>query len=255
MSFLCRALVVVLASLALAGAMACGGAEQPAAKPAATPPPTAADVKAHMDDHFGKVEAVQEAVLRGDLADVIEPATWLAEHQQVAGLPASLQPQIDEMKKAAKAALAATDIKGAAQATASMALTCGACHTAANAKPALAAPAAPAATATGTASHMLADQMAVDLMYQGLVGPSDEAWKKGARQLGQSPLTLKDLPKDPQLTKEIAALVGVIHTLADKADAAVAPNARATLYGDVIATCAECHGLHGKVWGPGLPKK
>jgi cytochrome c553 len=97
--------------------------------------------------------------------------------------------------------------------------------------------------------------MAVDLMYQGLVGPSDEAWKKGARQLGQSPLTLKDLPKDPKLTKEIAALVGVIHTLADKADAAVAPNARATLYGDVIATCAECHGLHGKVWGPGLPKK
>jgi hypothetical protein len=260
MSFPSRALIILVAWLSVAGAVACGGAEQSGAKPAepavaATPQPTAVDAKARMDEHFTKVRTIEEAVIRGDIEDVRESAMWVADNQGLAGLPANLQPKIDELKGSARAAAAARDIWSAAQATASMVATCGACHKTANATPTMAPPAMPPAQPAGMPGHMLAHQHAVDLMYQGLVGPSDDAWKKGAEELKKAPLTLKELPKDPLLTKEIAAIEGAVHAMADRAETAVETRARVALYGELIAACANCHSLHGDIWGPGLPKK
>jgi hypothetical protein len=31
-------------------------------------------------------------------------------------------------------------------------------------------------------------------------------------------------------------------------------NGRAAIYGEVISGRGTCHGLHGRVWGPGVPK-
>jgi mono/diheme cytochrome c family protein len=45
-----------------------------------------------------------------------------------------------------------------------------------------------------------------------------------------------------------------VHELADRAAKASDRGARVAIYGEVIGSCASCHGLHGKVWGPGLPK-
>jgi hypothetical protein len=237
---------------------ACGGqapAEkpaEPAAKPSAQAVP-AADVAKHMDDHFTKVTEVHDAIIRGDLEAAREPARWIADHQETAGLPAASQPSVDDMKKAARQVADAADIKTAAQGASAMAIACGTCHAATNTKPKMPAEAA-APPKDETAAHMLAHQHAIDLLYQGLVGPSDEAWSAGAAALKAAPLTGRQLPKDPKLTRERLESETAVHTACDKAAGAKDAQARGAIYAELIGDCASCHALHGKVWGPGLPK-
>ena len=45
-----------------------------------------------------------------------------------------------------------------------------------------------------------------------------------------------------------------MHALADRAAAATDAQARVEIYGKLAADCASCHALHGRVWGPGVPK-
>lgn len=213
----------------------------------------ASPVASHMKEHFRQVDAVQQAVIRGDLESAREPAQSLAEHQEPAGLPAATASQVTAMQTAARQVINATDVRGAAAATASMAASCGTCHKAAGAHPALAEPSQPKVT-EGTVGHMLAHQRAVDLMYQGLIVPSDELWKKGADMLKGAPLEKGKLPDDPKLTSAIRAAEDQVHKMADRAARASTLDARSEVYGELISGCATCHSLHGRVWGPGLPK-
>jgi mono/diheme cytochrome c family protein len=247
----CLGVLSVVAIVLLAG---CGSppAEKPAeaVKPAATP---AVDVKPHMGEHFTKAADVQAAVVRGDLDAAKEHAKWLAEHEEIAGLPASGLAAVQEMKRAAKAVVEAPDAKAAAQASAEMAGACGTCHAAANAKPSF--PPAPAkAAANPVAAHMHQHQHAIDLLYHGLIAPSGEAWAEGAKALKTAPLTKAEMPKSKS-AKEAAIAEAETHAAADKASAAQDPQARADVYGQLVAGCASCHALHGMVLGEGMPKK
>jgi cytochrome c553 len=206
----------------------------------------------HMTDHFAKVEDVQNAVIRGDLEGMREPAKWLAEHKADQGLPATSATQISAMQNAAKRAADATDIKTAADATATMAATCGTCHRSTKVTPRM--PDVPAIEGKGVQGHMLAHQRAVDFMYQGLAAPSDRLWVQGADLLKASPMAKEDFPSDPKLTDEIKAYEVKIHELAGRARKASDPKSRVMAYAEVISSCAQCHSLHGKAWGPGLPK-
>ena len=76
-------------------------------------------------------------------------------------------------------------------------------------------------------------------------------WKKGAEALKVAPLAEKDLAK---VTKEIQKFEARVHELAGRAVDAPDSGAKVAIYGEIIGGCATCHGLHGKVWGPGLPK-
>ena len=234
---------------------ACGSpppAEKPAeaAQPAAPP---AVDVKQHMAEHFAKATDVQAAIVRGDVPAAKEQAKWLAEHQEITGLPAAGVGGVQEMQRAAKAVVEATDVKAAARGAADMAAACGTCHGATNAKPALpASPDKPAATKT--AVHMHAHQHAVDLLYHGLVAPSDEAWAEGAKALKAAPMTRAEMPKSPS-AKEATIAEAETHAAADKALTAKDAKERAGVYADLVAGCASCHALHGMVLGEGVPKK
>ena len=69
-----------------------------------------------------------------------------------------------------------------------------------------------------------------------------------------APLRASDLPRDPRLTREIAAAEDRVHVLAEQAATATEETARINVYSQILSTCAQCHGLHGRIWGPGLPK-
>jgi len=91
----------------------------------------------------------------------------------------------------------------------------------------------------------------VDLMYRGMVAPSEALWKQGAEALKGSPLSDKDLTKVP---KGIAASEARVHEIAGRAAQAADAGARIAIYGELIGGCASCHAGHGRVLGPGLPK-
>jgi mono/diheme cytochrome c family protein len=228
---------------------ACGGSTQPPAQEAQATP--AMDVARHMSDHFARVREVEEAIIRGDVEAAKAPALWIADHQETAGLPADTALLVTEMKAAAKAVASTDSIGNAAVAASSLVASCGACHMAAKVTPRLPELIAPT-VAADTASHMKEHQYAVDLMYRGLVGPSDASWKQGATALKTAPLGGKDLPQ--QVSKDAVVAEARVHELAERAVGATDRGARIAIYGEIIGGCASCHGLHGRVWGPGLPK-
>ena len=202
-----------------------------------------------MDDHFTRVRVVEEAVIRGDLEGAKEPAQWIADHQETSGLPPAAAPQLAAMKDAARAVAGAPDISSAAKGAAAMAGACGDCHAASNVKAAV--PLAMVGEAKpGTPSHMAEHQYAIDLMYRGLVSPSDNDWTKGAEALTKAPLGAKDLPE----AKAALAAEKKVHAAASDAVKAVDRGTKVAVYSDIVGSCASCHSLHGRVWGPGVPK-
>ena len=234
------------------GVSACGRPSPPAAEQSASAAPAqpSADTAARMAGHFGKVRELEEAVVRGDLESAKAAARWIADHQEATGLPAGTEGYVTATKNAARAVAASGSLGNAGLAAAFAVDACGQCHAAAKVTPkmpeAIALPASPTA-----ASHMLAHQHAVDLMYRGMVGPSDALWKQGAEALKGSPLSDKDLTKVP---KEIVASEARVHELAGRAAQAADAGARIAIYGELIGGCASCHAGHGRVLGPGLPK-
>lgn len=247
--------VILLGSAALLlVAAGCGRSTEPPAQQAPAAPPTAAapsaDVAKHMADHFSKVREVEEAIIRGDLEAARAPALWIADHQETTGLPAGTETYVAEMKVAARAVANTSDVSMGAVAAASLVASCGGCHAAAKVTPRLPEAVAPT-PGTGRVRHMREHQHAVDLMYRGLVAPSDEYWNKGAAGLKAAPLGTKELPA---AATGSAASEARVHELAERATAATDRSARVAIYGLVIGSCANCHGKHGMVWGPGLPK-
>jgi cytochrome c553 len=210
-------------------------------------------VASHMREHFNAVEEVQVAVMRGDLEAAQTAARWIVGHDQAAGLPPKSDSQVAAMRSAAQRVVDARDLRMAANAAAQMASTCGTCHRSHGAAPNLPAPEKPSA-GKGLNAHMLAHKEAIDYLYRGLVAPSDALWKKGSELLKGAPLTKEDLPDDPALTDEIRKYETTVHQYARVA-ATDKTMARANVYGELIASCASCHSLHGRVWGPGQPKE
>ena len=183
----------------------------------------------------------------------VAPAKWIADHQETEGLPAGTETFVANMKKQAAAVAEAKDLKNAGVATAMTLSYCGSCHAAAKVTPQMMMPVALPVT-DGVKAHMMEHQLATDLMYQGLTMPSEERWQKGLDAMQVSPLAEKDMPKDAKLTKEILALEKKVHELAAQAKKTTDLGTKVALYGEYLSGCAGCHSLHGKVWGPGLPK-
>jgi cytochrome c553 len=250
-----RSLYFGLLVLPVVLALGCGGAQQPPAEQAkpVEPAAPAVDVSKQMHENLARVITMQEAVIRGDVEAAVEPARWIADHQPAAGLPAGQESVLANLKKAAAVVAEAKDPKNAATATAMVISYCGTCHAAAKVTPAVAEAPKPAANGP-VAAHMMEHQWATDLLYQGLVIPSEERWQRGLAAMQATPLSEKDLPKDAKLTKEIVALEKRVHELAGKAKTATDLGTKVAFYGEYTASCAGCHALHGKVWGPGLPK-
>ena len=252
MSWRTRPLIITLLLVPFVAVLACGGSQPPVDKPAPAPDKPVTELTKEMHEQLGKVTVVQQAVIRGDLETAAVPAKWMAEHQDASGFPPNTTTYVVDMKRFAANVAGAKDIKGAATSTAMMISYCGECHTAAKVKPAFPALPKPTST-TGTVAHMLEHQWAVDLMYQGLAGPSDELWKQGVEALKAAPLSAADLPKDTSLTVGIMASEKKIHEQAAKTLQTTDMGTRVALYGEVLGECATCHSLHGRVWGPGLP--
>ncbi len=237
---------------------ACGGSSQSPADQAksaapASPARPVRDILKEMDDHFARVREIEEAVIRGDIEAVKVPAKTIAALPQASGLPAESDERVVEMKRSADAVAAAVTVANAATATAAMVAICGTCHADSKVLPKFPT-LFPPVMIPGPRSHMRMHQYAADLLYQGLAQPSEDMWKKGAEAMRSSPLSLREFRPDAGVTGEVHAFELRVHEIADRAMKAADRAAKVAIYGEVIGGCSSCHGLHGRVFGPGLPK-
>jgi mono/diheme cytochrome c family protein len=201
-----------------------------------------------MKAHYHDAIAVQDAVIRGDVPAAARAAASLAAAPAPKGLPAAAMPYGPALTLAAGHAAAATTVKSAADAVASIFSTCGACHASAGVRPALPVPFRD--DVGGVVGHMLVHQRAIDRLQQGLILPSDVLWRQGAEDLKNAPLKRAELPRDDVLTRDVTAAETRVHRMAEEAIATTEPTMRIRQYAQFLTTCAECHSAHRKVWGP-----
>jgi mono/diheme cytochrome c family protein len=208
----------------------------------------APDRAAFMRQHFAAVMTLHEAVTRGDLSESRRIASDIAARPAPEGIAQALEPYVTSMQAAAQRISGDSRLEDVAASTAAMLATCGDCHRAAGTMPAPASPTSPAVG--GLVGHMLEHQRGIDLMVQGLTVPSTSAWNKGADSLASAPLQGKDLPRDPELTRAVRSAEVRVHQLAEGARNADDTRSRIYVYSELIQSCATCHTLHHKIWGP-----
>jgi mono/diheme cytochrome c family protein len=211
--------------------------------------PSTPERLAAMRHHFVQVTLIHEAIIRGDRPAISGPAWELARMPMPPGTPPLTAPFVARIGSAAARAAGAPDLASAAAATTEMLLQCGECHRAAGILPAPSTTKRP--EVGGIVGHMLEHQRAVDELLQGLVVPSLSQWRQGVERLKVAPLKPGDYPPDRALTNDLKRADARVHQIADRAARAADAPARAAVYADLLTTCAQCHGLHRRVWGPG----
>jgi cytochrome c553 len=241
MHVLMRKMVLIMVSLSFMVFVACGEGRERAVESEAP----VQSVGEHMDEHFSQVKEIQEAVIRGDLKALMEPAKWMVEHQIAEGLPTGWEPYVAQMKRASQAVGEAADLDTAASATATMAKTCGACHEAMGTMPQFSVGLPPPDDA-GTVPHMIGHMWATDRMWEGLVIPSNESWTNGVEVLVGAPLHSDDLSADSEMKDDLDALATKVHELAAMGRETEGLDDRSELYGRFLATCARCHDMLGQ---------
>lgn len=195
-----------------------------------------------MSSHFDAAAVVHTAVVHGDLTGVREPGRWLAEHSPP-DLPEGTEAYVAELQKYARRAADARNLEDAAYATGRIAQACGACHREYAGGP---VPVLPPAADEGPdlPAHMVRHAWAVKRMWEGLVVPSDDAWMTGAQALEGVPHQFEEALAEN--TDEVDYLEKRCHRLGSRAQLVVGSSARARIYGELIATCADCHELVGR---------
>jgi hypothetical protein len=191
--------------------------------------------RARMHVRFAAAKAIQLAIGVGDLDRARLEAQRIASLDEPEFLP-EWQPYLDEVRSTALAITTSQDAVTAAKAMGQLGAACGRCHAATSAKIELPRETAPVAT-DKLASQMASHQWAAARMWEGLIGAADNRWLEGATTLAGARLRITA----ESGTLGIADDAARTKLLARRARKLDARDERATLYGDLLATCAHCH--------------
>lgn len=203
-------------------------------------------VAVHMHEQLGRIGTIKSSIIAGKLEGVRDPATWLADHETIAGLPGGFEPYIAQMRTYARHIIEAKDLVSAAEAVSKMATTCGACHMDNGIALEFGYDQLPREDVEDVVTHMQRHQWAADRLWDGLIGPSDSAWNRGADMLVDVPLASDDVTIATEHHAEIGNITRRIHDLGGIGAGTVTPDERSKFYGEVIGLCADCHVMLGR---------
>ena len=154
-------------------------------------------------------------------------------------MPAHWEEYVTAMRAAARDLLNAEDLASAANATSRLGLACGNCHTGNNVTVEFEADRRPS-DKEDSRSHMRRHQWAADRMWEGIIGPSDASWSRGANLLFESPMNPQGLGAEPG-NEAVLGMARRVHQLAANATTVSDPTGRADIYAEFLANCATCH--------------
>ncbi len=197
----------------------------------------------HMHEHLTRISTIKSAIVAGKLEEVREPATWLAEHETAAGLPAEFESYVIQMRSYARQLIEAPNLTSAAESVSNMAKTCGNCHLVNGVNLEFGYDRKPREDLEDVVTHMQRHQWATDRLWEGLIGPSDIAWNRGTDMLIDAPLLASDVTTATDKVAKIGNIVRRIHALGGIGTETKTPDARSELYAEVLGLCAGCHTL------------
>jgi len=192
-----------------------------------------------MRDHDVHGARLRDAVAGASVDAARREAKVLAELRIEGSVEPTWRRQLDAMNTAAATVVNAKDLTEASRGLAAVARTCGDCHaTLGGPGPVVGEP---PAEGSGVGPRMTRHQWAAARLWDGLVAPSEDAWKAGARVLIDAPLVPEALTPGKSPAPAIADLSSSVHELGRKARVVDAAIDRGAVYAELMATCSACH--------------
>jgi len=176
---------------------------------------------------------------RGDLDEVKGDALLLAGLRIDVPSSELWRTMFDATKAAAARIAAASDLKEASLDIGALAKTCGDCHTVLGRPGKIVGE--ERAQGSSVPARMQHHQWASEQLWDGLVVPSDEAWNWGALALSETQLAPEQLTPGKTPAQRVADLTQTVRALGRRAVDVQRVDMRVDLYGNLLATCAECH--------------
>jgi cytochrome c553 len=199
------------------------------------------EIREHMHIRFAASNGIRMAVAYGDLKRAQSEARIITALDEPEIHP-QWAPYVDNVRAAAFQITKAEDPVAAAKQLATLGWRCAQCHEAVpgtkTAFPRVPSPPPDPKLAATMAGH----QWATARMWEGLIGPSEERWNQGAAALARAPLTITAEGGVRGRELGIADDVARIRVLATRAPKVKSAYDRTQLYGELLATCAKCHG-------------
>lgn len=235
------------------------GPEPSGTAPAPAEPAHDSALAEQMHERFAWVSAIQEVTIHGDVAEARSLAGELLARLPAPDEPAPepWRPHVNALRGELEGLTHADDLRDTGASVARLALACGRCHADVQVHPEL--PELPEPVQGGTIRDaMHGHQWAVDRMWEGLIGPSDERWIRGSTMFVALPgckalgAAGDDLEGPPRMATTEAgdaegqALCRHAQSLARRGHVTRSLEGRATIYGRLLATCAECHAGAGR---------
>ncbi len=217
-----------LAGLIALPLIACGGGA------------TQGPVALPMQDHWEAGQDLWAAMTEGDLATARMAAGRIADVSEVQGLAWDAGPYLRQMRREAQNVEDAADFGVAALATGRLGVACGSCHSRVEDGPKPPGVSTAPSTEETTEQHMLGHQWAMDRMWEGLVVPSVDRWRSGARILADHKVSAVGL------NDAVGFLAARVHEQGEQALNDRTPAARGDRFGRILSDCAACHAEMGR---------
>ena len=90
---------------------------------------------------------------------------------------------------------------------------------------------------------------AVNRMWEGLIAPSDSAWKGGSEVLAAVRVKASDITRAPSEEPQVSYLIQRLREIGAAGSETTSRETRSELYGELLSLCADCHSWTGG--GPG----
>lgn len=193
-----------------------------------------------MHARFDAATRIEHAIAFGDLERVHVEAHALA-NVDISAIAPGWRPYFESLRDSATQLEASRGLTEAAWLTVTLAQRCASCHVAMVARVELPAQAPPPGGAK-LAVEMQSHQWAATQMWWGLLAPSSEHWFAGARTLASAHLNIVAQSATPDSELEIDD-VARVRLYANRALAMTDPDARASVFGAMLTTCAHCHAV------------
>jgi len=200
------------------------------------------DLGYHMRASFWDTLEARDALIAGDLARAQRAADRLAQTDYAAVLPAAWMHWTAQLQQRAQELSLAADLGGAAQALGRIALVCGECH-----ELHVTGPTHPRVQPLPWEdppeeldARMQRHQLGMEQMWDGLVLPSERAFRSGTVTITRAPLRASEQAAEP-IDATLQARIEEVRALAKDARRASTYEQRGRVYGELISRCAQCH--------------
>jgi cytochrome c553 len=237
----------ILVWIALVAVIACGE-ESPTTTSETTKPetfapardrPSEVEMVASMEAHYGVVILAHDALQQSDLEAFRSQLALALDQDLPPNSPPEWSPFHQQLQEAASQGATASDLGAAANALASVVLACGTCHAALDSGPVYPAP-APDDGENYLEAAMLDHKWVTERLWEGVTGPWDNAWQRGAAALAVIRV-FGDPGSEIVLTDDLRRRQQQLRKIGEQAMTTTALDERAALYGRLLSTCGDCH--------------